>query len=184
MKTRSFLIIVAVILFAVSMSQASLVFFDTADPFVLPGETISISIFSTVETSAIRMDRISDDGGGTAGNLYLNPGYNWAEVFNEGTIINIGGVLIENVRGELETTISPTVSGLLYSFDYTVSEEVMPSQIISIFADPSGGAINEINVVGMIDNVTPESLTLTVVPEPTTFLLLGFGTLFLRKHKK
>jgi len=33
------------------------VYFDTADPMVMPGETISVSIFSTVETDSIRMDR-------------------------------------------------------------------------------------------------------------------------------
>jgi hypothetical protein len=164
-------------------AQAAVVFFDTNAPFVLPGETISISIFSTEPTSGIRMDRISDDAMGGADNLYLNPGYDWMEVFNEGIAVNVDGVLIESVRGELETPSSLPVSGLLYSFNYTVSKEVMYGDIINIFADSSGGAINEVDVIGMIDNVTPKSLAVTVIPEPCSIFLLGLGVLFVEKTK-
>jgi len=181
MKAQLLSIILAVvILLAVGEVRAALVFFDTADPVVMPGETISVSIFSMEPTVSIRMDRISNDGEGTASNLYLNPGYDWAAGFDEGTVINSGVILIEGVRGELGTPGSPTVAGILYSFDYTVPIGAIQDQIISIFADSSGGAINEINVIGMIDNVTPESLSLTVIPEPTTILLIGFGGLLLR----
>jgi len=177
------IIIGLILLFSLTPVRAALVYFDTDDPFVLPGETISISIFSTVETIEIQMDRIGDNGGGIASNLYLNPGYEFEALFNEGVAINSGGVLIEDVRGSIGLD-APYVSGILYSFDYTVSLEAVNEQTISIFADLSGGAINEINIIGPGDNVIPESLTLTVVPEPTTLLLLAFGTLFLRKHEK
>jgi hypothetical protein len=176
MKTQLFLIIMAVILLAASVSQAAVVFFDTADPFVLPGETISISIFSTVETDSIRMDRISDADFGAASNLYLNPDYGTWQ-FSEGTTVNSGGVLIEDVKGGW-TLASNAVSGVLYSFDYLVPI-VQPGHIITIFADPSGGAVNDVFFLGESapEHVTPESLTLTVVPEPASLLLLGTGFL-------
>lgn len=177
MKTQLFLIIVSAILFVSNVSQAALVYFDTADPLVLPGETISVTIFSIKLTEFIRMDKISDDAGGMASNLYLNPNYN-GPVFNEGTAVNIGGVLIEGVRGGEVTPDTPTVSGVLYSFDYTVSEEAMYGQIVSIFADSSGGAINQVYTS---EYLTPESLTLTVVPEPATLFLLSIGGLLLAR---
>ena len=68
------------------------IFFDTADPFVAPGETISVDIFSTVITDHIIMDKISDDGSGSASNLFLNPGY--ISPLNAGFTTNESGVLI------------------------------------------------------------------------------------------
>lgn len=180
MKAQLLSIILAVvILLAVSEVQAALVFFDTADPVVMPRETISVSIFSTEPTFSIRMDRISDDGSGTASNLYLNPDYAYGLYFDEGVAINSGGILIEGVRGGVFPPVSPTVSGVLYSFDYTLPIGAAQGQVINIFADPSGGAINEIGVIAM-GYVTPESLSLTVVPEPGTILLFGLGALLMR----
>jgi hypothetical protein len=176
-------VFLTVILAMAVPARAAVVYFDTANPFVEPGETISVNIFSDVETGYIRMDQISDDGGGTAANLYLNPGYDYSIIFDTGTIINNGGVLIEGVEGSV-TTGSPTVSGILYSFDYTVSLTMMPGNIINIFADSSNGAINEVDVIGMIENVIPDSLSLTVVPEPGTLFLLGLGAMFLRKIRQ
>ncbi len=157
------------------------VFFDTADPFVAAGETISINIFSTVETDRIWMGRISDGGGGTASNLYLNSNYN--PPLNEGTLINENGILIEGISSGV-SVIFPAVSGILYSFDYTVSEGVVEDQVITIFADSSGGAINYVySDLGIgLDPVTPQSLSLTVVPEPGTLFLLGLGSLLLRRR--
>ncbi|KKL81124.1 hypothetical protein LCGC14_1997930, partial [marine sediment metagenome] len=76
----------------VNATPTSVVYFDTADPMVEPGEIISVSIFSTEPTVSIRMDRISDADFGMASNLYLNPGYDWAAVFNKGTAINSSGI--------------------------------------------------------------------------------------------
>jgi len=182
MKTQLFLIIM-VVLFASGVSQAALVYFDTDDPFVLPGETISVNIFSTVETDSIRMDRISDADFGIASNLYLNPDFGTWE-FDEGTLVNSGGILIEDIKGGW-TPASPAISGVLYSFDYLVPM-ASTGHTITIFADSSGDAVN--HVLALVNDdlvyITPESLTLTVVPEPTAILLLSFGTLFLRKHEK
>lgn len=177
MKMQLFLIIISAILFVANVSQAALVFFDTADPLVEPGETISVTIFSTVETEFIRMDRISDDAGGTASNLYLNPNYN-GPTFSEGTAVNSGGVLIEGVIGGEITPALPTISGVLYSFDYTVPVDVLYAQIINIFPDPSNGAINQVYTS---EYVTPDNLSLTVVPEPGSIVLLGLGSLLLAR---
>ena len=185
MKTK--IAILALLGLAIVLSKptvAAVVYFDTADPLVLPGETISVSIFSDLDTVGIMMTRISDNGGGVASNLYLNPGYDYAPFFSAGTAINTGGVLIEYVRGELATPGSPTVSGILYSFDYTVSGTAVNGQFISIFPDFSGGAINEVDVPGIVEGVTPDSLTLTIVPEPTTILLLGIGGLVLARRNR
>jgi hypothetical protein len=169
----------AVLVLAASVSQASVVFFDTADPMVMPGETISVTIFSTVITTQIRMDRISDADSGTASNLYLNPGY--YEIISEGTLVNTNGILIEDVL-TLAPPVPPEISGVLYSFDYTVP--IAPfGHTITIFGDPSDEAINQISC--FVDNdyvrLTPESLTLTVIPEPTSIVLLGIGSLLLAK---
>ncbi len=182
MKTQLFLIIAAVILSGVSVSQAAVVFFDTADPMVEPGETISVSIFSTVATDSIRMDQISDADFGVASDLYLNPNYN--SPLNEGSLVNTGGVLIEGVSTAMITAF-PAVSGVLYSFDYLVPM-ASPGHIITIFADPSNDAVNYVLCdIGLgLTPITPESLSLTIVPEPTTIVLLAMGGLLLARERR
>ena len=83
-------IFAAVMLFGVPVANATpVVFFDTEDPQVVPAETISVTIFSTLLTDHIRMDRISDADFGIASNLYLNPDYN--PPLNAGVVVNEGG---------------------------------------------------------------------------------------------
>jgi len=178
-------ILAVVILLKASVLQAAAVYFDTVDPIVMPGETIYVSIFSTVETDRIRMDRISDADFGIASNLYLNPGYPQGSDFNEGDLVNSEGVLIEGIRAGIGLPVWSGVSGVLYSFDYLVSMAAQPGHTITIFADPSNNAINEVfcDVDGDLVYVTPESLSLTVVPEPGTISLLGLGLLLTRKIK-
>jgi len=174
-------ILVAVILLGTSVSQATVVFFDTADPDVLPGQTISVSIFSTVETDSIKMDQISDADFGIASNLYLNPNYN--PPLNEGVAVNESGVLIEGVNTGVAPDF-PAVSEVLYSFDYLVPTAPF-GHSITIFADPSGGAVNQVwcDIGPGLTPITPESLTLTVVPEPSMILLFSLGGLLLRKRR-
>jgi hypothetical protein len=180
MRAITLIIALSVLMFASNVSQAALVFFDTADPEVLPGETISVTIFSTVDTDSIRMDRISDADAGIASNLYLNPNYDLP--LNEGVVVNENGVLIEDVNTGI-TLAFPAVSGVLYSFDYLVPM-AQPGHIITIFADPSNDSVNEVwyDIGSGLESITPEALSLTVVPEPATiYLLLIGGLVALRK---
>jgi hypothetical protein len=174
---------IAIFMFGLStVADAAVVYFDTANPNVLPGETISVTIFSTVETDRIRMDRISDADFGIASNLYLNPGYD--PPLNEGVVVNESGVLIEGVNTGISSNF-PAVYGVLYSFDYTVPSAEF-GQIITIFADSSYGAVNQVWCdIGIgLDPIAPEALSLTVVPEPASIVLLGLGLLLVRKIKR
>jgi len=153
--------------------------FRTDNPDVIAGQTISVEIFATVTTSHVRIDRISDDAGGLAGNLWLNPDYR--EPLDLGTIVNFDNVLIEEISSYI-TSISPEVTGVLYSFDYTVPLVATGTQI-DIFCDSSEGAINYVWCDGL-DPVTPENLTINVVPEPSSFLLLSLSMLLLRCYRK
>lgn len=161
-------------------SYGDIVYFNTENSIVQAGETVEISIFSTVITSEIRMDRISDTHGGTASNLWINPGY-W--MVDQGTLINSGNVLIEDVY-TFETPVDPKVSGNLYTFDYLVPD-VSYGTLITIFADSENGAVNYVGFAGTDDpDITPSSLVLTVVPEPATLALLGLGGLLIRRKRK
>ena len=179
----AFLIAVVISLLAGGLpkAQAAVVYFDTDDTFVVPGETISVSIFSTVSADRIRMDRISDADFGIASYLYLNPDF--FAIVSEGTAVNTDGILIEGIMTDIVPAWSD-VWGVLYSFDYLVPM-APPGHTITIFADSSENTINEIfcDVGGNLVYVTPESLTLTVVPEPATMLLFGLGVLLLRKKR-
>ena len=176
MKT-AIISILYVLALSATASASVVVYFDTADPLVRPGQTISISIFSTVETDNIRMGRISDGDFGIASNLWLNPNYNTP--LNPGVIINTGGILIEGVSSGV-LPVSPAVSGVLYTFNYLVPQ-ASAGHTITIFGDPSHGAINQVWVHSGpgLEPVTPDSLTLTIIPEPCTLVLLGIGGFFL-----
>ena len=174
------LVLMVIVLFGTS-SATPIVYFDTADTNVHAGDTIQITIFSAVGTDHIRMDRISDDGDGTASNLWINPNYN--APLDAGALINLNNVLVEDVSSKI-LPYCPGVIGTLYSFDYTIFSEAVVGQTINIFSDPSEGSVNHVYVY--IDGegwqyATPQSLTLTVVPEPATFLLFGTGIVFLRR---
>ncbi len=104
--------------------------------------------------------------------------------YNEGVMVNDSGILIEGIRAGIGSSVWSGVSGVLYSFDYLVPMAQL-GHTITIFADTSNGAINEVFVGGDIwDYVTPDSLTLTVVPEPGTMVLLSIGILLAKKSNQ
>ena len=180
-KIIFFILVALIVAGCLPQVYGSVVYFDTANPSVQAGETISVAIFSTEGTNEIRMDKISDNAGGTASNLWINPTY--ANIVSSGTLVNSGNVLIKDIK-TLPPPVAPQVWGTLYTFDYLVPN-VSYGTTITIFADSSNGAINYVYVTELFDSfVTPESLTLTVVPEPASILLflLGAVTVKLRKN--
>lgn len=168
----------AVILCALGQANATLVYFDTSDPFVHPGETISVRIYTEYMTDYIRMARISNNVAGSVTNLYLNP--NYYPPLNVGSPVPVGQVLIVDVSSGIPA-ISPQVSGVLYSFDYKVPKEVVHGQVINIFPDPS--SYNKVYVTNF-GLVTPDSLSLIVVPEPGTILFLIIAGLVVTRRSR
>jgi len=69
-------------------------------------------------------------------------------------------------------TSDPPVAGVQFLFDFTaLTADIGKTGVINVFVDPEYG--------------TPEdTTTYTIIPEPMTVLLLGFGGLFLRRRKK
>lgn len=158
------------------------VYFRTDNPDVVAGQTISVEIFTTLTTGDLRIDRISDDAGGLASNLWLNPGYH--PPLESGTIVNFDNVLIEDISSYVGA-IFPAVTDVLYSFDYTVPQVPTGTQI-DIFCDPSDGAVNRVfcNLGSDFGYVTPDSLTIEVVPEPASILLFGLSLQLLRRRPR
>ena len=71
---------------------------------------IAITLENTVETPVV---------GGIASNLWLTPDFDWNVFYLPGTLVNSGGVLIQDATGAISYG-SPYVSGVVYSFDYLV----------------------------------------------------------------
>lgn len=69
-------------------------------------------------------------------------------------------------------TVEPPVAGVQMLIDFTaLTADIGKTGVINVFVDP--------------DYTTPaDSTTYTIIPEPMTVLLLGFGGLFLRRRKK
>lgn len=136
------------------------------------GGTVTVNLMTDGGASSLTLQQIADSASitGAASGLDLPAGWDWAAFRSLGTIVNSGGVLIENATGTINFG-SPQVDGVAYSFDYTVA-----APLGETFTIGPGTGTNKLG--GDIAGVT-----LTVIPEPMTVALLGLGCLFLRRKK-
>ena len=144
-----------------------------------PGEVITVELIIAPEAvPAMTFEQIVDTasvhGQVVQGTEHINAGFDWS-VFTGIGGINVGDFLFLNVTGKVELG-SPDVTGTLFSFDYEVSDNVALDEIFII--GPGEG-------MGDADDIVPNVLTLEVIPEPVTIILLSFGGLIaLRKQPK
>jgi len=139
-----------------------------------PGDTIGFMDIAAVLT----------DNGGTASAPDLHDTLELGIGISAGTIVNSGGVLIEDIRGYKAGQDLVGVypfPAVLWECEFHIPD-VPPSSVITISL--SGLELQTITY----QTITPvytvsESLEIHVVPEPMTIALLGLGGLFLRRRK-
>lgn len=141
---------------------------------IVEGTTVTVELMTDGGASSLTLQQIADSASvtGAASNLVLPGGWDWAAFRSDGTIVNSGGVLIENATGTINFG-SPQVDGVAYSFDYTVAAPVG-----EVFTIGPGTGTNKLG-----GDIAGVSLTVVPIPEPMTVALLGLGCLFLRRKK-
>ena len=90
---------------------------------VKAGETITVTMWIDYATESFTGHQFVDTAEpmGTAGNPWLNPGFDWGSFRSLGELVNSDGLLIRNMTGTINFG-SPKVTGLIYSFDYTAPD--------------------------------------------------------------
>ena len=152
-----------------------------------PSDTITIALvaagFGTGATDGIAQLTIGSattTNGGTASNPDLHTKLRpVGGLWNVGTPVNSGGVLIQAVAGSLAISDYLLIdAGSLWWFEFHVPE-LEYSEIISI-------DLTDLSILpkyGALTYTYGGALEIHVVPEPMTIALLGIGGLFLRRRK-
>jgi len=162
--------LISLMLIALMGTVASAVTIKLQGPAeVKAGDVVSISLYSDTAVGAFTIVSVTDGGAsGLASNPAIAAGFDFA-MFNNNGVLNTSGLLIQNATGKTGFG-SPLLSGVLYTFDYTVASDITAKTItLSVSGNAGGTAI--------------EALTMNVVPEPITVALLGLGGLFIRRRK-
>ena len=181
MSFRSLLFVVVSASAACAVEGPAFVIGGSSHASSLPGQTFRIDLITGPEGARGMNLQVLIDGAsvtGTAGNPTLSDGWNWDAFSNPGDIVNSGSILIQNATGTVQFG-SPPVTGIAYSFDYTVSPNLPPGETFVIATLSVGSRLG-----GTLGGLIPKSLAFTVIPEPVTFLLLGAGLVFLRHGRQ
>ena len=154
-------------------------------PSYLPSDTITIALvasgFGSGATDGVGQMTIGNattDNGGTAASPDLAT--KLKDVYQVGTVVNSGGVLIMDVSGSLALADYAGIpSGDLWWFDFHIPDApastVISIDLTNLYVDNKFGTGLTYTYGG--------ALEIHVIPEPITIALLGLGGLFLRRRK-
>jgi hypothetical protein len=175
MKKLSGVLSIVLVLAMISIASAAAEFrASNMSPAI--GATVGITLYTDTPAGSMTLQEIVETPaiGGTVGGQQHNAGFTWADFTVPGEQNLGGGVLIKNATGMVGFG-DPKVTGDAYGFDYTVPN--LPALIGTTVSIGPGAGTN--NVGGAV----PSAVTLNIVPEPMTIVLLGLGGLFLRRRK-
>jgi len=142
--------------FAIGVERPAFVVDGQSSIEVFAGQTIRVDVsIGPQGAQSMEIPWILDTASvmGIASNPFLPAAWDWAAFRSSGKLVNSGGVLIQNVNGTVQFG-SPPVTGIAYSFDYTVPE-VPAGEIWAI----GPGSISSVRL-----DKLPTPLTLTAVP--------------------
>jgi len=187
---KKLLVLIAVLVFstAAMAGTVSVVVSPPANPEgYMPSEIITVQLIGAgyantspattigkMAITALTADAGTAEGVGTLHTLLMG------SLYQSGTLVNNGGVLISDIIGGLAlgVNVGPPDGEALYTFDFHVPE-VPYSTIITLGID--GIDLKSPFNTQLVADVIPAEIH--VVPEPMTIALLGLGGLFLRRRK-
>lgn len=180
---RKLLVFLSILAIASTASALPYFTVDAADQkdHYQPSDWITIQLVDS-NVIGFGIDAITDGGmGGMSSNHIFNYGFGYHNIEAE----NSNGMLVEYMGAAV--TIDPPipVTGVLYSFEYHIPQATESTIItISSFADGDDYLEPYFVYFGGGEYEGPVSeVTIHVVPEPTTIVLLGLGGLLMRLRK-